>query len=107
MKINLADAKKQFPQLIKAAEEGEVVTICRNGNAVVDLVRTTMPSESKVISNRKPVGTLRGRSRNSIQTGGSQRSEMSMRLLTPLCLPAPRDAVAPAASQTHSTPRPQ
>jgi len=61
MKVSLEDAKKRFPQLVKAAEEGEVVTICRDGNPVADMVRTTITSESNVGPNEKPkFGTLRG-----------------------------------------------
>ena len=41
MKVSVANAKNKLPQLIKAAEDGEPVTICRRGVPVVDLVRTT------------------------------------------------------------------
>lgn len=41
MKVSVADAKNRLPELSKAAEDGESVTICRRGKPVVDLVRTT------------------------------------------------------------------
>ena len=47
MKVSVADAKNRLPELIKAAEEGESVTICRRGKPVVDLVRTNVPNEGK------------------------------------------------------------
>jgi len=54
MKVSVADAKNKLPELIKAVENGEVVTICRRGVPAVDLVRTKAPSR------RKPkFGTLR------------------------------------------------
>jgi antitoxin (DNA-binding transcriptional repressor) of toxin-antitoxin stability system len=56
MKVSVADAKNKLPRLIKAAEDGEPVTICRRGVPVVDLVRT------RTASNDKPkFGTLRGK----------------------------------------------
>jgi antitoxin (DNA-binding transcriptional repressor) of toxin-antitoxin stability system len=56
MQVSVADAKNKLPELIKAAENGEPVTICRRGVPVVDLVRTQEPSR------KKPVfGTLRGK----------------------------------------------
>ena len=39
--MSVADAKNRLPELIKAAEDGKSVTICRRGKPVVDLVRTT------------------------------------------------------------------
>ena len=56
MKVSVADAKNRLPELIKAAEEGEPVTICRRGKPVVDLVRTKAPAEGK-----REFGTLKGR----------------------------------------------
>jgi prevent-host-death family protein len=54
MQVNVADAKNRLPELIKAVEDGEAVTICRRGVPVVDLVRT------KTASPRKPIfGTMR------------------------------------------------
>jgi len=56
MKFSVADAKNKLPELIKAVEDGEAVTICRRGVPVVDMVRT------KEASAKKPqFGTLRGR----------------------------------------------
>jgi prevent-host-death family protein len=56
MKVSVADAKNKLPQLIKAVEDGEPVTICRRGVPVADLVRTT------AASNDKPkFGTLKGK----------------------------------------------
>lgn len=56
MQVSVADAKNRLPELIKAVENGEAITICRRGVPVVDLVRT------KTASSRKPkFGTLRDR----------------------------------------------
>ena len=56
MRVSVADAKNKLPELIKAAENGEPVTICRRGLPVVDLVRT------KAASGDEPrFGTLAGR----------------------------------------------
>ena len=56
MDVSVADAKNKLPELIKAAEQGERVTICRRGVPVVDLVRTKKPSLKKPL-----LGTLRGK----------------------------------------------
>jgi prevent-host-death family protein len=56
MKVSVADAKNKLPELIKAAEDGESVTICRRGVPVVDLVPT------KASRGEKPrFGTLKDR----------------------------------------------
>ena len=56
MKVSVADAKNKLPELIKAAENGEAVTICRRGVPVVDLVPT------RAASGEAPkFGTLAGR----------------------------------------------
>lgn len=56
MKVSVADAKNKLPELVKAVEDGETVTICRRGVPVVDLVPT------KTASSEKPrFGTLKGR----------------------------------------------
>lgn len=56
MRVSVADAKNKLPELIKAAESGEPVTICRRGLPVVDLVRT------KAGNGEEPTfGTLHGR----------------------------------------------
>jgi prevent-host-death family protein len=56
MQVSVADAKNKLPELIKAVEKGEPVTICRRGVPVVDIVPTLEPTR------KKPVfGTLRGK----------------------------------------------
>jgi antitoxin (DNA-binding transcriptional repressor) of toxin-antitoxin stability system len=56
MKVSVAEAKNQLPKLIKRAEGGERVTICRRGEPVADLVRSTVSSK------RKPkLGTMKGK----------------------------------------------
>jgi prevent-host-death family protein len=56
MKISVADAKNKLPELIRAVESGESVTICRRGVPVVDIVPT------KTSAKEKPkFGTLKGR----------------------------------------------
>ena len=56
MKVSVAEAKNKLPSLIKQAENGERVTICRRGEPVADLVRSTAPGR------RKPkLGTLKGK----------------------------------------------
>lgn len=56
MKVSVADAKNKLSELIKAAEDGDSVTICRRGKPVVDIVRTKQPAT------RKPkFGTLRNK----------------------------------------------
>jgi prevent-host-death family protein len=58
MQVSVADAKNKLPELIKAVEDGEPVTICRRGVPVVDIVRTKAPAR------RTPrLGTLRGKIR--------------------------------------------
>jgi len=56
MKVSVADAKNKLPELIKAAEAGETVTICRRGVPAVDIVRTKKPSRKKRL-----LGTLKGK----------------------------------------------
>ena len=56
MKVSVADAKNKLPELIKAAEKGERITICRRGKPVADLVRT-VASEKK----KPKFGTLKGK----------------------------------------------
>jgi prevent-host-death family protein len=56
MKVSVAEAKNRLPELVKAAENGEAITICRRGVPVADLVPT------KVAMEQKPrFGTLRGK----------------------------------------------
>lgn len=56
MQLSVADAKNRLPELIKAVEDGESVTICRRGVPVVDIVRTKQPTRKK-----RTLGTLKGR----------------------------------------------
>jgi prevent-host-death family protein len=56
MQVSVADAKNKLPELIKAVEQGEPVTICRRGVPVVDIVRTKKPSRKK-----RTLGTLKGK----------------------------------------------
>ena len=56
MKVSVADAKNKLPELIKAVEDGETVTVCRRGKPVVDIVRTTNGKREK-----PKFGTLRKR----------------------------------------------
>ena len=58
MQFSVADAKNKLPELIKAAEKGEAVTICRRGIPVVDIVRTNKPTRKK-----RMLGTLKGKIR--------------------------------------------
>jgi len=56
MQVSVANAKNKLPELIKAVEGGEPITICRRGVPVVDLVPT------KNNAGQEPrFGTLRGR----------------------------------------------
>jgi prevent-host-death family protein len=55
MQFSVAEAKNKLPELIKAVEDGEQVTICRRGVPVVDIVRTQKPQREK-----PKFGTLRG-----------------------------------------------
>jgi antitoxin (DNA-binding transcriptional repressor) of toxin-antitoxin stability system len=57
MKVSVAEAKNQLPRLIKRAEGGERVTICRRGEPVADLVR----SLAAVAKKRRKLGTFAGR----------------------------------------------
>lgn len=54
MRVSVADAKNKLPELIKAAEDGALVTICRRGTPVVDIVPTKTP-----MSEKPKFGTLR------------------------------------------------
>lgn len=49
MKISVADAKNKLPELIKAAEAGESVTICRRGIPVADIVPTKTNASVKPV----------------------------------------------------------
>jgi len=52
MQFSVAQAKNRLPELIKAVEDGESVTICRRGVPVVDIVRTKAPAGKKRIFGR-------------------------------------------------------
>lgn len=52
----MADAKNKLPELIKAVEDGQPVTICRRGVPVVDIVRTRKSTRKK-----RMLGTLAGK----------------------------------------------
>jgi prevent-host-death family protein len=56
MQVSVADAKNKLPELIKAVEDGEPVTICRRGVPVVDIVRTSEPARKQ-----RTLGTLKGK----------------------------------------------
>lgn len=56
MKVSVAEAKNRLPELIKAAEKGETVTICRRGEPVADLVRTSKSKREK-----PKLGTMKDR----------------------------------------------
>jgi prevent-host-death family protein len=56
MQVSVANAKNKLPELIKAVENGEPVTICRRGVPVVDIVRTKKPARKK-----RMFGTLKGK----------------------------------------------
>ena len=54
MQVSVADAKNKLPELIKAVEDGEPVTICRRGVPVVDIVRTKeAPRKKRVLGQRR------------------------------------------------------
>lgn len=55
MQVSVADAKNKLPELIKAVEAGEPVTICRRGTPVVDIVPT-----KKQVRKTRILGALRG-----------------------------------------------
>ena len=56
MKFSVAEAKNRLPELIKAAEHGETITVCRRGVPVVDIVPAKKPAR-----NKRLLGTLRGK----------------------------------------------
>jgi len=56
MQVSVADAKNKLPELIRAVEGGEPVTICRRGVPVVEIVRSKKPARKKRV-----LGTLRGK----------------------------------------------
>jgi len=56
MQVSVADAKNKLPELIKAVEDGQAVTVCRRGVPVVDIVRSKKPTLKK-----RTLGTLKGK----------------------------------------------
>lgn len=58
MQVSVAQAKNKLPELIKAVEDGETVTICRRGVPVVDVVRTKVSNGKK-----RKLGNLKGKIR--------------------------------------------
>jgi prevent-host-death family protein len=56
MQVSVADAKNKLPELIRAVEDGQPVTICRRGVPVVDIVRSKKPTGKK-----RTLGTLKGK----------------------------------------------
>ena len=52
----MANAKNKLPELIKAVESGETITICRRGVPVVDIVRTQETTQQK-----PKLGTMKGK----------------------------------------------
>lgn len=48
MWIGVTDAKNRLPELLKAVEDGEQITICRCGKPVAELVRAMQPAKKKV-----------------------------------------------------------
>ena len=56
MKFSVAEAKNKLPELIKAVEDGEPVTICRRGVPVVDIIKTKTPTIKKRL-----FGSLKGK----------------------------------------------
>jgi prevent-host-death family protein len=52
MKVSVAGAKNKLPELIKAVENGEAVTICRCGVPAVDLVPRRRPAGKSESSER-------------------------------------------------------
>jgi len=56
MQVSVADAKNKLPELIRAVESGEPVTVCRRGVPVVDIVRAKKPTRKK-----RTLGTLKGK----------------------------------------------
>jgi prevent-host-death family protein len=56
MQVSVADAKNKLPELIRAVEDGQPVTICRRGVPVVEIVRT-----KKFTRKKRALGTLKGK----------------------------------------------
>ena len=56
MKVNVAEAKNKLPELLRAVEGGESVTICRRGVPVAEIIRKKENLEGK-----RKLGTLSGK----------------------------------------------
>ena len=56
MKVNLTEARIKLSQLMREVEDGQSVTICRRGVAIVDLI----PSKER-IAERPKFGTRKGK----------------------------------------------
>ncbi len=56
MNVNLGDARDKLSQLVQNVLDGEDITICRNGEPVVDLV----PTRSALRTGPR-FGTMKGR----------------------------------------------
>jgi prevent-host-death family protein len=56
MNVNLGDARDKLSQLVQNVLDGEEITICRNGEPVVDLVRSRSAFPS-----RPRFGTMKNR----------------------------------------------
>jgi len=56
MQVSVADAKNKLPELLRAVEDGQPVTICRRGVPVAEIVRSKKPSRKK-----RALGTLKGK----------------------------------------------
>jgi prevent-host-death family protein len=56
MQVSVAEAKNRLPELLKAVEEGEQITITRRGVPIVELVRAKKPAKKNV-----KLGTMRDR----------------------------------------------
>jgi len=67
VKVSVADAKNNLPELIKAVEDDESVTIYRRGTPVVDIVRTLKTDEAK-----PKFGSLKDKSLSTTRTGGNR-----------------------------------
>ena len=61
MKVSVADAKNKLPELIKAAENGEAVTICRRGVPEAFPEPIFTPSTKATSGQAPKFGTLAGR----------------------------------------------
>jgi prevent-host-death family protein len=70
MKVSVADANNKLPELFKAAENGALVTICRRGVPVVDIVRIVRIK--KPTRKKRTLETLRGKIQCSTRIGGSR-----------------------------------